>query len=305
MSWQPANDPNPAAPLACAAIETVIIPRPRDIGGFEVRRALPVPRRRMVGPFIFWDQMGPALFGQGTGLDVAPHPHIGLATVTYLFEGEIIHRDSLGVVEAIQPGALNLMAAGRGVAHSERTGPAVRAAGGILSGIQAWLALPASVEDGDPSFHHLGAHQLPVVTDHGLRLRLILGQAYGARSPAITASETVYADIQLSAGASLPLDPEIEERGLYTVSGTIDIAGDQFAAGQLLVFRPGDRITVTAVDAARVMLLGGAAMDGPRHVWWNFVSSRADRIEQAKDDWRHRRFPEIPGETEFIPLPER
>lgn len=305
MSWQPANDPDSVAPFGCRAIETVISPQPRDIGGFEVRRALPAPQRRMVGPFVFWDQMGPALFGPGTGIDVRPHPHIGLATVTYLFEGEIMHRDSLGIVQAIRPGALNLMTAGRGIAHSERTDAARRAAGGGLFGIQAWLALPARLEESDPAFLHLGERELPVVEDHGLRRRLILGSAYGARSPAATASETLYADVQLAAGASVPIDPGFEERGLYTVSGTVEIAGDRFTAGQLLAFRPGDRITVTAVGEARLMVLGGSAMDGPRHFWWNFVSSRRERIEQAKDDWRHGRFPTIPGETEFISLPER
>ncbi len=304
MSWQPCDDPEPGDKLACEAIETVIIPRARDLGGFEVRRALPSPRRQMVGPFIFFDQMGPAEFLLGNGLDVRPHPHIGLSTVTYLFEGEIMHRDSLGTEIAIHPGALNLMTAGRGIAHSERSSADARKAPQRLSGIQAWVALPRSHEEGEPTFTHYGEDQLPVLGDHGVRLRLIAGEALGARSPVSTPMSMIYADAQLEAGASVPFDPTYEERGLYTVSGVVEIAGDRFGPGQLLVFRPGDRITVRAVEAARFMLLGGEPMDGPRHIWWNFVSSRPERIEQAKADWKAARFDSVPGETEFIPLPE-
>jgi redox-sensitive bicupin YhaK (pirin superfamily) len=305
MSWHPVDDPRPGDAFACRAIETVIVPRARDLGGFSVRRALPSARRQMVGPFIFWGQMGPAEFVLGEGIDVRPHPHIGLATVTYLFDGEIVHRDSLGTLETIRPGALNLMSAGRGIVHSERTGSETRARGARLSGIQAWVALPASHEEGDPAFVHYAEDRLPVLTGPGLSVRLIAGEAFGTRSPVQAPMAMIYADATLQAGAALPLDPTYEERGIYTVSGEIEIAGDRFGAGQLLVFRPGDRITVRAVDDARLMILGGDPMDGPRHIWWNFVSSRKERIDQAKADWSLGRFDSVPGESEFIPLPPR
>ena len=304
MSHHPADDPMPGDIFACDAIDMVIVPRARDLGGFEVRRALPSARRQMVGPFIFWDQMGPAEFLLGQGMDVRPHPHIGLATVTYLFDGEVMHRDSLGTEIPIRPGAMNLMSAGRGIVHSERTGPEARARGAKLYGIQAWVALPRSHEEGDPDFTHYGEESLPVLGDQGVRLRLIAGEALGARSPVSTPMSMIYADVQLQAGAAVPFDPTYEERGLYTVSGTIEIAGDRFGPGQLLVFKPGDRITIRAAEPARFMLLGGDPMDGPRHIWWNFVSSRPDRIEQAKADWKAARFDSVPGETEFIPLPD-
>jgi redox-sensitive bicupin YhaK (pirin superfamily) len=305
MSWQPVEDPRPGDAQSCRAIETVIIPRARDLGGFEVRRALPSARRQMVGPFIFWDQMGPAEFLLGQGMDVRPHPHIGLATVTYLFDGEIMHRDSLGTHAPIWPGALNLMSAGRGIVHSERTAAEARAVGAKLFGIQAWVALPGSHEETAPAFTHYGEDRLPVLSGRGVTARLIAGEAFGARSPVETPMAMIYADVALEPGASVPFDPDYEERGIYTVSGEIEIQGDRFGPGQLLIFRPGDRITVTAASAARMMLLGGAPMDGPRYIWWNFVSSRKDRIEQAKADWSQARFDTVPGETEFIPLPER
>jgi redox-sensitive bicupin YhaK (pirin superfamily) len=304
MSWQLAEDPRPGDAHACAAIETVIVPRARDLGGFAVRRALPSARRQMVGPFIFWDQMGPAEFLLGQGMDVRPHPHIGLATVTYLFRGEVMHRDSLGTVIPIRPGALNVMTAGRGIVHSERTDAAARQRGAELFGIQAWVALPRSHEEGEPAFVHYAETALPVIAGEGVSLRLIAGEALGARSPVALPMATLYADATLAAGAALPLDPAYEERAVYTVEGEIDIAGDHFGPGQLLVFRPGDRITLRAATAARLMLLGGEPMDGPRHIWWNFVSSRRERIEQAKADWAAGRFAGVPGESEFIPLPE-
>ena len=305
MSWQPAKDPQPGDALACRAIESVIVPRARDLGGFEVRRALPSPRRQMVGPFIFWDQMGPAEFVLGEGIDVRPHPHIGLATVTYLFDGEVVHRDSLGTLETIRPGALNLMSAGKGIVHSERTGAKARSVGAKLFGIQAWVALPRDHEESAPSFVHYGENRLPVIEDSGVAARLIAGEAFGARSPVETPMAMIYADVSLEPGASVPFDATYEERGLYTVSGEIEIAGDRFGPGQLLVFKPGDRIAIRAATSARMMLLGGDPMDGPRHIWWNFVSSRKDRIDQAKADWSQARFDSVPGETEFIPLPER
>jgi redox-sensitive bicupin YhaK (pirin superfamily) len=305
MSWQPAEDPNPGDRFGCDAIETVIMPRARDLGGFEVRRALPSARRQMVGPFIFWDQMGPAEFLLGQGVDVRPHPHIGLATVTYLFDGEIVHRDSLGTLETIRPGALNLMSAGKGIVHSERSGAEARSVGAKLFGIQSWVALPRSHEEGEPAFVHYAEDRLPILSGAGVTMRLIAGEALGTRSPVATPMAMIYADVSLDAGASIPFDPAYEERGIYTVSGEIEIAGDRFGPHQLLVFRPGDRITVRATEPARLMLLGGDPMDGPRYIWWNFVSSRKERIEQAKADWKAARFDSVPGETEFIPLPER
>ena len=304
MSWMPSNDPILGDRRSCDALELVVVPRVRDLGGFEVRRALPQARRQMVGPFIFLDQMGPVQFLAGQGVDVRPHPHIGLATVTYLFDGRIMHRDSEGNALEITPGALNLMTAGSGIAHSERT-PADARLGGIATfGIQSWVALPAALEETAPTFQHVPAAALPVVEDRGVRARVIAGSALGRTSPVQTLSEWLYADVQLDAGASAPLDPDQEERAIYLVAGEIRIAGDTFAGPRLLVFRPGDAITVTAVQPARMMFLGGAALEGPRYIWWNFVSSRRERIEAAKADWQAARFRPVPQETEFIPLPE-
>jgi redox-sensitive bicupin YhaK (pirin superfamily) len=284
-------------------IELVVVPRTRDLGGFEVRRALPSGRRRMVGPFIFFDQMGPSILRPGSGLDVRPHPHIGLATVTYLFQGEILHRDSLGTVQPIRPGAVNLMTAGRGIVHSERTPQELRPAGSELFGIQAWLALPGHAEETDPAFSHYGADALPLLEDHGIRLRLIAGELHGRRSPVPTFSDTLYADVELAAGAVLPLDASHEERAVYLAAGEVEIAGRTHAPGRLLVLRPGDLLSATALQPARLLLLGGEPMDGPRFIWWNFVSSREDRIEQAKADWEAGRFAPVPGDDESIPLP--
>ena len=304
MSSQPVDDPAPGDAHACAAIEQVIVPRARDLGGFEVRRALPSVGRKMVGPFIFFDQMGPSEFLLGQGLDVRPHPHIGLSTVTFLFDGEIMHRDSLGTELAIRPGELNLMTAGRGITHSERTAPEARTRGSRLFGIQAWAALPRSHEEQPPAFVHHGVDDLPVIRDHGLRTRLIMGSAYGETSPVSFPWAALYAEAVLAPGAILPLDADYEERAIYVVSGEIDIAGDSFGAGRLLIFRPGDRISVLALSNARLMLVGGDPMDGPRHIWWNFVSSSKDRIDQAKEAWQSGRFDGVPGDSEFIPLPE-
>jgi redox-sensitive bicupin YhaK (pirin superfamily) len=284
-------------------IELVVVPRTRDLGGFEVRRALPSGRRRMVGPFIFFDQMGPSILRPGSGLDVRPHPHIGLATVTYLFQGEILHRDSLGTVQPIRPGAVNLMTAGRGIVHSERTPQELRPAGSELFGIQAWLALPEHAEETDPAFSHHGADTLPLLEDRGIRLRLIAGELHGRRSPVPTFSDTLYADVELAAGAVLPLDASHEERAVYLASGEVEIAGRTHAPGRLLVLRPGDLLSATALQPARLLLLGGEPMDGPRFIWWNFVSSQEDRIEQAKADWEAGRFAPVPGDDESIPLP--
>jgi redox-sensitive bicupin YhaK (pirin superfamily) len=321
VSWQPDRDPIPGDSLSCSAIEHVIVPRARDIGAFEVRRALPSAQKQMVGPFIFFDQMGPAEFLLGHGVDVRPHPHIGLGTVTYLFEGEIWHRDSLGTSGPIRPGEVNLMYAGRGIVHSERESSApnlitegqglahaVGETGGgakaRLFGIQCWAALPKSHEEKAPAFTHHGVGELPSIDGEGKRARVVMGGAYGAQSPAAFPHPAFYVDAALEPGATLPLDPDYEERALYVAAGEIDIAGDEFSQGRLLVFRPGDRISIRATTPARLVLLGGAPMDGPRFIWWNFVSSSKDRIDQAKEDWRSGRFALVPGdEKEIIPLP--
>jgi hypothetical protein len=304
MSWQDPNEPQ-AGTEPGTALETVIVTRTRDLGdGFEVRRALPAIERRMVGPFIFLDQMGPAVFKEGKGLDVRPHPHIGLATVSYLFEGEILHRDSLGVVQPIRPGEVNWMTAGRGIVHSERTPPETRTSGGRLFGIQMWVALPKQHEGTEPAFTHTGADALPVIEDGGTRVRLIVGALYGKRSPVRSFSEMIYADVALEAGARLPIPAEHEERALYIAEGAVELAGGTFPAGQLLILRPGEALTLKATERTRLVLLGGEPMDGPRHIWWNLVSSSREQIEQAKADWKAGRFAPVPGETEFIPLPE-
>jgi redox-sensitive bicupin YhaK (pirin superfamily) len=305
MSFFPGKDPVPGDIPACDAIELMIVPRSVDLGGFSVRRALPHDRRRMVGPFIFFDHFGPAVLRKGQGIDVRPHPHIGLSTVTFLFDGEIMHRDSLGSALPIRPGEINWMTAGRGIVHSERTAPEHRTGGERLHGLQCWVAMPSRDEEIEPNFRHYDQAELPVVADAGKSVRVLAGCLFGKRSPISTLSDTLFADATLAPGATLPFDAGTEERALYIVSGEIDISGDRFAPGQLLVFRPGDPIMVTAADNARVVLVGGAAMDGPRHIWWNFVSSRKERIEQAKAEWRARRFDIVPGdENEFIPLPE-
>lgn len=288
-------------------VETVIDTRARDlVDGFKVRRALPSRKRRMVGPFIFLDQMGPELLREGRGLDVAPHPHIGLATVTYLFAGELLHRDSLGSVQPIRPGEVNWMTAGRGIAHSERTPQEMRAVGSDLFGIQSWVALPTQYEETDPTFVHHDASELPIVEDHGKRVRLICGSLYGARSPVRLLSDMFYAEVILEGNARLQVPIDYEERAAYVVEGSIGLApeGETFHAGQLIVFKPASEIILNASGQARLMLLGGEPLEGRRHIWWNFVSSSPERIEQAKDDWKSGRFSPVVDETEFIPLPE-
>lgn len=305
MSWLPSEDPVLGDKQSCDALDLVIAPRVRDLGGFQVRRALPHGRRQMVGPFIFFDQMGPVQFIAGQGMDVRPHPHIGLATVTYLFDGRVMHRDSEGNALEIAPGAMNLMTAGRGIAHSERSPQSAREGGEAMYGIQSWIALPEAHEETAPSFQHFDAASLPLVEDGGVRARIIAGSAFGKTSPVGRLSDWFYVEALLQPGASAPLDPDHEERAVYVVEGEVDIAGDVFEGPRLLIFRPGDRITIRATRPARLMLLGGAALEGPRHIWWNFVSSRRERIEQAKEEWRNGRFKPVPGESEFIPLPER
>jgi redox-sensitive bicupin YhaK (pirin superfamily) len=304
MSARPDPEESATWKGTASAVATVITPRSRDLGGFTVRRVLPAIERRMVGPFIFFDVMGPVAFNAGDGIDVRPHPHIGLATLTYLFEGEILHRDSLGTVQPIVAGDVNWMTAGRGIVHSERSDPKKRLAGARLSGIQSWIALPERDEETAPAFAHHPAATLPLIAGDGTRVRLIAGTLLGARAPARIFSDMFYADAALAPAARLALSPEHEERALFIVEGTVEIAGQSYAAGQLLVLRPGAEVVVTARETVRLMLLGGAPLDGPRHIWWNFVSSTPERIEAAKADWKGRRFPAVPGETEFTPLPE-
>lgn len=311
MSWNPALDPQCPLGEAVDSIETLIIPRARDIGGFEVRRALPAPKRQMVGPFIFFDQIGPAEFITGQGIDVRPHPHIGLATVTYLFQGEFQHRDSLGTDQMIYPGEVNWMIAGRGVTHSERTSAATRAKSSSLFGIQTWVALPERHEDDGAGFEHQDEAALPLLEGEGKQARLILGTAWGERAPVKTHSEMFYIDAVLDPRSAIPLPDEHEDRGVYVVDGEVTVAGEAYGSGQMMVFRPGDRVSLQAgARGARVLLLGGETLNGPRYIWWNFVASSRERIEQAKEDWRQHgaadgRFHLPPGDTyEFIPLPE-
>ena len=310
MSWSPLLDASIPIGDEVDRIETVIIARARDLGGFEVRRALPSVQRQMVGPFIFFDQMGPAEFLTGQGLDVRPHPHIGLATVTYLLKGKIHHRDSLGTDAWITPGEVNLMVAGRGITHSERMDGPARAAPQSLFGLQTWLAVPKSHEDDTATFHNAPATALPVLEAEGKQVRLILGSAWGATVALPLPSETFYADATLQAGASLPLPDTHEDRGVYVLQGAVSQGGQTYAAGAMLVFRPGDQISVKAGDAgARIMVLGGATMDGPRYIWWNFVASSKDRIDAAREawragDWAHGRFQLPPADDgDFIPAP--
>ncbi|MGL4404483.1 MAG: pirin family protein [Notoacmeibacter sp.] len=305
MSWNPAFDHDADA----AKPDMVIVPRARDLGGFSVRRALPAPQRQMVGPFIFFDQMGPAEFITGEGIDVRPHPHIGLATVTYLLKGEFQHRDSLGTNQMIYPGEVNWMIAGHGITHSERTSAETRANPSSLYGIQTWVALPDEAEDTKAAFEHHASEALPFIEAEGASVRLILGRGWGEKAPVSTFTDMIYADAVLLPGAQLPLPHDHEDRGIYVLEGSIEIAGDVFDAGRMMVFRPGDHIRVKAGErGARLIVLGGETLNGPRHIWWNFVASSKEKIEAAKEAWmkgdfEHGRFQLPPGDDqEFIPI---
>lgn len=283
----------------------VVTPTSHDLGMFEVRRTLPSKARIMVGPFIFVDQFGPAHFDVGQGMDVRPHPHINLATVTYLFEGAIDHRDSLGTYATIRPGALNLMTAGRGIVHSERTPAEERATGSPISGMQTWLALPDGKEEIDPAFEHVAADQLPQIDGDGVTARVIMGNLWGVSAPTTQHAETIYADIALDAGAAILIDAQADERAILVAMGEASLDGQPLETHSLYILQPGVPMTLRAHQNSRVTLLGGEAFKTPRHVWWNFVSSSRDRINQAKDDWRAGRFPTVPGdEKEWIPIPE-
>ena len=309
MSWSQCPEAKTEAldsPESDTAIELVLRPRTRDLGGFEVRRALPSGKRQMVGPFIFFDEMGPSEFERGKGIDVRPHPHIGLATVTYLFDGEIMHRDSLGTELAIQPGDVNWMKAGRGITHSERTPEASRDADHHpLHGIQAWVALPLDEERAEPSFVHYEADMLPEIELDGISIRLIAGRLFGQESPVAVDWPTLYAELHMLTDTSLSIDDRYDERALYIVSGEVRIEHELFEAGSMVILRAGAPIDMQATKSSHVMLLGGNTMDGPRLIWWNFVASDQALIEQAKVDWEQDRFDAVPGEHERIPLPEK
>jgi redox-sensitive bicupin YhaK (pirin superfamily) len=286
------------------ALETIIEPRPRDLGGLMVRRVLPSAARRMVGPFTFFDHMGPAVFGRGAGMDVRPHPHVCLATVTYLFEGEIDHRDSLGSFQTIRPGDINWMTAGRGIVHSERSPAASREKGSRVHGLQLWVALPRADEETAPTFYHHPGATLPEIAKGGVSLRVLAGTAYGLTSPVATLSPLFYVDAILSAGGVLELPSEHAERAAYVVEGTLRCGGEDVDAGRMVVFAQGASVVLGAGQPCRAVLLGGAPLDGPRYIDWNFVASSKERFEQAKRDWKDGRFPKVPGdEVEFIPLP--
>lgn len=302
MSWR--ECPDPRCEQAGGAVEMIVTPEVKDLGGFQVRRVLPSPGRRMVGPFIFFDHFGPAAFGPGEGIDVRPHPHIGIETVTYLFEGEIFHRDSLGNARAIRPGAVNWMTAGRGIAHSERASPEERARESSLHGIQCWVALPDGKEEVPPDFRHFPAEALPEIDRRGSRVRLIAGSAYGESSPVAHRDDLLYADASLVSGSELDLPDECRELGLYVAQGAVEIDGTDRKAGRMVIVRTASRARIRAREDSRVMIIGGDRPKQPRYLWWNLVSSSRERIEQAKRDWTAGRFDPVPGDSEFIPLPE-
>jgi len=301
----PQIDPALGDARAADLIEQIILPRARDLGGFTVGRVLPATERQMVGPFILLDAFGPGEMLITEKFDVRPHPHIGLATVTYISAGRIVHRDSVGSEQEINPGDVNWMTAGRGIAHSERARPEDIGKTRPVGGFQTWVALPKDREETAPTFFHHDRDALPVIGADGATVRLIVGQLYGERAPVTTFSEMFYADVKLDQGAKLPVDADHEERAAYILSGTVEVGGDRFEAGRLLVFRPGDRLAISAITPASLMLLGGEPMDGPRHIWWNFVSSSKERIDAAREDWKSGRFDKVFGdEKEFIPMPD-
>ena len=287
------------------SVDQTIVPVTHDLGGFKVHRVLPSRERTMVGPFIFVDEFGPARLASGTGMDVRPHPHINLATVTYFFNVAIEHRDSIGSHQVIEPGAINLMTAGSGIVHSERSPEELRAGGPELYGMQTWLALPDGKEEVDPGFDHIAADGLPAIESGGARARVLMGELWGKRAATPCHSPTIYADIELNAGASIPIDAEADERAVMLVGGNAELDGQSLDEFALYVLRPGHAATLSSASGGRAMLMGGGAFATPRHVFWNFVSSSRERINQAKHDWVERKFPLIPGDSEeFIPLPE-
>lgn len=304
MSWHPAAIATASEP-DCQPVQQVITPRAHDVGGVSVKRALPTRYCRSVGPFVFLDQMGPATFPPGGGIDVQQHPHIGLGTITYLLEGELLHKDSLGTEQIIQPGAINWMSAGRGIVHSETTRPEVRAAGQTLYGLQTWLALPRELENGPPAFQHVPETELPDYQHPGCRIKLLAGTLGESHSPVSLPTETLYADVHLYAGAALTLPDNVPEMAIYLLSGQLMIAGEAFTDNVLLLLQPGTGCRITADSSTRLVLIGGEPLDAPRHMWWNFVASDRQAIEQAKQDWRAGRFKLADPDAPVLPLPDQ
>jgi hypothetical protein len=300
MSFMDKTDSATPSPIAA-----ILEPHTKDLGGFEVQRLLPSTDARLVGPFIFFDHFGPAIFPPGEGVNVRPHPHIGLATVTYLLEGAMMHRDSLGSVQRIEPGDVNWMTAGVGIVHSERTSPEDRASGHRLHGLQTWVALPKAHEQVEPSFVHHASASLPTIALPGVTMRVIAGTAFGQRSPAPTFSPTFYVAVEMVAGSAFDLHPEHEERGVYAIDGELAVGGEALAAHHMAVLRSWTTVKIEARTRAVLVLLGGSKIDGERLIWWNFVASSKELIDSASTRWREGGFPPVPGETEFIPLPER
>lgn len=284
-------------------IEQVIEPHIKDLGGFEARRSLPQEARTLVGPFIFFDHLGPATFPPGEGVDVRPHPHINLATVTYLFEGALMHRDSLGTVQEIRPGAVNWMTAGKGIVHSERSPQNAKDTAATLHAIQTWVALPQKHEEVEPSFYHYADEDMPRWEENGAIAKVIAGKAYGHESPVKTYSPTLYIDVQLAKGSEFVVPADYSERAVYSVTAGLSLAGEALPQHRLAVLKAGEAVSVKATEAARFVVIGGEPV-GDRLKWWNFVSSSAERIEQAKQDWKAQNFAKVPGEDEFIPLPD-
>ena len=303
MSFTPAIEPLSSKP-STSTIATIIEARPREVAGFSLRRLLPSRARRLIGPFIYLDHMGPVEFTPGAGVDVPPHPHIGLATITYLFDGELIHRDSLGSYQSIRPSEINWMTAGRGIVHSERTGPELRRTGSTLHALQIWVALLQAFEESEPAFHHYAGADVPEFQKDSARIRVLVGNAFGIESKVQTFSPTLLLDVAMGPQHELSIPEGYEEQACYVVAGTVNCGAERVEAGRMLVFASGIRPVLRAETAVRLVLLGGAPMDGPRHIWWNFVSSSQERIEQAKLNWKQRRFPKVPGdENEYATLP--
>lgn len=304
MSWQFTETSGNNRVTHQDPITLVLMPKAKDIGAFEVKRALPSRQKQMIGPFIFFDQMGPTVFESEAAMDVRPHPHIGISTITWLFEGEIQHKDSLGFNLTIRPGEVNWMTAGSGIVHSERSPQSQRGVNARLGGIQAWVALPEDQQEIDPAFYHYSADQIPQFNEDGIKISLIVGEAFGQVSPVKTQSPTLYAEINLDANKTFVIGDVAGERGLYIYSGELEIAGNTYSEGSMLVLSEKVAVKINALSETKLMLLGGAALEGKRHLYWNFVSSSKERIEKAKDDWRNGRFSKVAGDEEFIPLPE-
>lgn len=305
MSWYPAEDAVCAAVETCEPVELIIQPREHSLGAFSVHRALPAPERQLVGPFIFFDQMGPATLPPEQPVNVRPHPHIGLATLTWLIEGSIMHRDSLGYAQEIHPGEVNWMTAGSGIVHSERTPERLVGQENRLFGLQVWMALPKDHEEAAPSFQHYKANEIPRLEQDGMQATIVAGRAWGRESPVSVYSDTLYVDMKLAAGSTTTISSEHEERAVYLLTGTIEIAGTRFTPGEMIVLKPDLAVAITAAADTHLVLIGDAKLDGPRIKWWNLVASNQNRIDRAKQDWRTGRFPKVPGdEEEFIPLPE-